>query len=114
MELHSLTHNLKGLNDSLSILKHNRFLQSITPKVDSLLLQVHKLRGTKLENLYHILMPWSTGWILEAEPIHKSWFNPDGVGKGGVCILLTSKYARLIALFGATMNNRVVRIKMKE
>lgn len=57
MKLHILTHNLKGLNDPLGILKHNKFLQPITPIVDVILFQEHKLRGVNLEHLVKNLMP---------------------------------------------------------
>lgn len=77
-----------------------------------LLFQEHKLRGTKLEHLEKRLMPWSTGWILEVEPGHKNWLNPDGAGKRGVGILLSSKYSRLVTPLGSLMNNRVVWTKM--
>ena len=74
-------HNIRGLNDPLSILKHNKFLWSITLRVHVLFFQEYKLRGAKLEHLGKRLMPWSTGSILEAEPCYKSWLNPNGVGK---------------------------------
>lgn len=78
MKLNILTHNLRGLNDPLSILKHNIFLRSMTPRVDVLMFQEHKLRGAKLEHLDKRLMPWSMGWVLEAKPGYKSWLNPNG------------------------------------
>jgi hypothetical protein len=91
MKLHVLTHNLRDLNDPLSILKHNRFLKLATFRVDVLLFQEHKWRGSKLEHLGKRLMPWSTWWILEVEPEHKNQLNPYGAGTVG--ILLAFKYA---------------------
>lgn len=57
-------------------------------------------------------MPWCIGWKLEVEPGYKNWLNPDGAGKGGVGILLASKYARLVTMSGSPMNKRVVWIKL--
>lgn len=91
MKIHILTHSLKDLNDPMSILKHNIFLQSNMPRVHVLLFYKHKLRGLKLEHLSKRLMPWSTTWVFEVEPFYKSWLNPEGDEKGGVDILLASK-----------------------
>lgn len=93
MKLHVLTRNLRDLNNPLSILKHNRFLKLATPRVDVLLFQEHKLRGSKLEHLGKRFMPWIAWWILEVEPGHKNQLNPYGVGKRTVGILLAFKYA---------------------
>lgn len=112
MKLHILTHNLRGLNDPLSVLKHNIFLWSITPRVDVLVFQEHKLKGAKLEKLDQRLMSWSTRWILEAKLGCKSWLNPNGGGKGRVGILLASKFTCLVIALGALINNIVVWIKM--
>lgn len=108
MKLNIMTHNIRALNDPTNILKYNRFLRSISPRVDVLLLQEHKLKGSRVEHLDKRLMPWSIGWILEVEPCYKSWLNPNGAGKGGVGIFLDTKYARLVTSSGAIMNNRVV------
>lgn len=91
----------------MSILKHNRFLWSISPRVDVLLFQEHKLRGAKLEHLNKINA--LEHWIdLEAELRYKSWLNHGGAGKGRVSILLASKYARLFTSSRSIMNNKVI------
>lgn len=113
MKLHILTHNLRGLNEASSVLRHNLFLRSITPRVNILFFQEHKLRGAKLDHLGQRLMPWSKGWVLEAKPSYKNWLNPSGAGKGGVGILLASKYARLVTTSSSLMNNRVIWIKLE-
>lgn len=113
MKLHILMHNLRGLNEPSSGIKHNLFLRSVTPRVDVLLFQEHKLRGAKLEHIGQRLMSWCNGWVLEAEPGYRNWLNPSGVGKGGVGILLVSKYVRLVKASGSLMNNRVIWIKLE-
>ena len=113
MKIHILSHSHKGLNDPMSILKHNIFLQSNMPRVDVLLFYEHKLRGLKLEHLGKRLMPWSTTWVLEVEPCYKSWLNPEWAEKGGVDILLASKYHGLVTSPRPIMNDRFVWIKME-
>ena len=85
----------------------------ITPKLDVVMIQEHKLRGKALENLGTHLMPGYASWILEAAPGEKSWLNPNAAGKGGVGILLARKYARLVTDHGALYDNRVVWIKLE-
>ena len=67
-----ITHNIRGLNDPESIAKERNFLTSLTPKVDIVMLQEHKLRGKALENLGSRLMPGCASWILEAAPGERS------------------------------------------
>lgn len=67
---------------------------------------------TKVESLSKRLMWWSSGWIVEAETGYKSCLNPNGAEKGGIGILLASKYSRQITTTGSLMNNRVVWIKL--
>jgi hypothetical protein len=69
-----------GLNDPESIAKERGFLNSLTPRVDIVMIQEHKLRGRALENLGSRLMPGCTSWILEAAPKERC----DG---GGACHL---------------------------
>lgn len=66
-----------------------------------------------MENLGSRLMPGYASWILEAAPGERSWLNPNAAGKGGVGILLTHKYARLVTGFGALYENRVFWIKIE-
>jgi hypothetical protein len=51
--------------------------------------------------------------VLEAAPGERSWLNPNAAGKGGVGILLNSKYAKLVTEHEALYDNRVVWIKME-
>lgn len=113
MKLHILTHNVIGLNDPSSVTRHNLFLRLVTPRVDVLLIQEHKLRGGKLSNLGQRLMPWRQGWLLDAEAGYKSWLNPNGVGKGGVGTILATKYARLVIAAGSLMQNKVLWINLE-
>ena len=108
-----ITHNIKGLNDSDCIAKEREFLNSLSPRVDIILLQELKLRGRSLDNLGHRLMPGCASWILEAGPSERSWANPDAAGKRGVGILLAHKYTRLVTNHGSLYNDRVVWIKLE-
>ena len=113
MKWNIITHNIRGLNDPESIAKERGFLSMLTPKVDVVMIQEHKLRGRALENLGSRLMPGCASWILEAAPGEKSWLNPNAAGKGRVGILLSNKYAKLVTAIGALYDNRVVWIKLE-
>ena len=64
-----------------------RFISSLTPRADVVMIQEHKLRGRALENLGCRFMSGCMSWILEATPRERSWLNLDAAGKGGVGIL---------------------------
>lgn len=113
MKWNIITHNIRGLNDPDNIARERCFINSLTPRVDIVMVQEHKLRGKALENLGNRLMPGCASWILEAAPGEKSWINPNAAGKGGVGILLTHKYARFVTEHGALYDDRVVWIKLE-
>jgi exonuclease III len=112
MKWNIITHNIRGLNDPESISKERCFINSLTPQVDVVMIQEHKLRGKALENLGSKLMPGCVSWILEAAPGERSWINPNAAGKGGVGILLSHKYAKLVTEHGSLYENRVVWVKL--
>ena len=101
MKWNIITHNIRGLNDPDNIARERCFINSLTPRVDIVMVQEHKLRGKALENLDSRLMPGCASWILEAAPGERSWINPNAAGKGGVGILLAHKYARFVTEHGA-------------
>ena len=68
MKWNIITHNIWGLNDPENIAKERGFLNSLTPKVDIVMIQEYKLRGKILENLGSRLMSGCASWILEAAP----------------------------------------------
>ena len=68
MKWNMITHNIRGLSDPESIAKESSFIQLLTPRVDVVMIQEHKLRGKVLENLGSRLMTGCTSWILEAAP----------------------------------------------
>ena len=72
------------------------------------MIQKHKLRGKTIDSIGNNLMHGYTSWILEAAPDERSWLKPNVVGKGGVGILLYSKYVRLVTEHGALYDNRLV------
>lgn len=77
---------MHGLSDLDNIAKEKRFLNSLTPKIDIIMIQQHKLRGMLLEKLGARFLPFCPSWILEATLRERSWLNPNEVGKGGVGI----------------------------
>ena len=113
MKWNIITHNIRGLDDPESIAKERGFISMLTPKVDVIMIQEHKLRGRALENLGSRLMPECASRVLEAAPGERSWLNPNAAGKGGVGILLANKYAKLVTATGALYENRVVWIKLE-
>ena len=108
-----MTHNIRGLNDPESITKERCFITALTPKVDIVMIQEHKLRGRSMDNIGSRLIPICASWKLEAAPGEKSWINPNAVSIRGVGILLAQKYARLVIDYGALYDNRVVWIKLE-
>ena len=71
------------------------------------------IRDKAMENLGNRLMPGCASWILEAALGERSWINPNTAGKGGVGILLTHKYARLVTYHMALYDDKVVWIKLE-
>jgi hypothetical protein len=72
MKWNIITHNIRGLNDPENIAKERGFLNSLTPKVDIVMIQEHKLRCRALENLGSRFMPGFASWIVEAAPEERS------------------------------------------
>ena len=83
MKRNIITHNIQGLNDLERIARERCFIKSLTPKVEVVMIQEHKLRGKSMENLGNKLMPGCASWVLEAAPGERSWLNPNAAGKGG-------------------------------
>ena len=89
------------------------FFTSLIPKVDVFVIEEHKLRRKALDELGSRLIPRYACWVLEAASGEKIWINPNAAGKGGVSILLASKYARLITDHETLYDNRLVWIKLE-
>ena len=113
MKWNIITHNIRGLNDPESITKERGFLTTLSPRADIVMIQEHKLRGRALENVGNRLIPGYTSWILEAAPGERSWLNPSAAGKGGVGILITNKFAKLVTANGSLYDNRVMWVKLE-
>ena len=69
MKWNLITHNIRDLNDPENIRKEREFINSVTPKVDIVLIQEHKLRGRLMENIGTRLMPGCDSWVLGARSI---------------------------------------------
>lgn len=102
MKLNIITRNITGLNDLESIL---RFINSLSPKVDVVMIQEQTLRGRLLKYLSHRLMLGGGSWILEVTPGERSCLNPKAACKGGGEVLLTSKYTKLVTTHGTLYDN---------
>lgn len=83
MKLNIISHNFRGLNDPESVTKGKKFINSIIPKIDIVMIQDNKVRGRLLDSLSTNLMSGCASWIFPVEPREKSWLNPNVVGKGG-------------------------------
>ena len=68
MKWNLITHKIWGLNDSESNNRERGFLNSLSLRINIIMLQKPKLRGQKLDNLGARLMPGCANWILEADP----------------------------------------------
>lgn len=75
-------------------------LVSLTPKMDIVSIQEHKLRRKLLENLGPIIMIGCTSWILEATQGERSWCNLNVASKDGVGVLLDNKCAGYLRRMG--------------
>ena len=84
MKWNIITYNIRGLNDLDSITKERCFIMALTPNVDIVMIQEHKLRGRSMDNLGNRLMLGCASWILEAAPGEKNWINPNATGKRGL------------------------------
>ena len=113
MKLNIITHNIRGLNNPENITKERGFLTTLSSRVNIVMIQEHNLRGRALKNLENRLMPGYTSWILEAAPRERSWLNPSAAGKGGVGILITNKFAKLVTANGSLYDNKVVWVKLE-
>lgn len=51
MEWNIISHNIRGLNDPDNIAKKRSYINFLTPRIDVLMIQEHKLRGRALEHI---------------------------------------------------------------
>lgn len=86
---------------------------AITPHPDVVMIQEHKLRGNNLDNQGSRLILSNESWILAAAPGERSWINPNVARKGGVGIIIASKFTKLVTMHGALYDNRVVGLSYK-
>ena len=86
--------------DPENINKERGFLNSLSPKIDIVLLQEYKLRRHAQDNLGARFFPGCTSWIFEVEPGERNWLNPNAAGKWKVGILLAHKYAGFVRTTG--------------
>lgn len=78
------------------------------------MIQKFKLRGILLKNLRTGIMLGYANWILEAIWGEINWLNPNTNGKGGVGVILTSKYTtRLISAHGALYDNWAIWVRIE-
>ena len=51
MKWNIISHNIRGLNDPDNIAKKRSYINFLTPRIDVLMIQEHKLRGRALEHI---------------------------------------------------------------
>jgi hypothetical protein len=78
----------------------------VQPSCEVLLLQEHKLNGTKANELGRNLWPEAACYMLDADPGYTS--NPNGAGRGGVCILVSPYLKHMIASNGFVRDNKAM------
>lgn len=60
--------NVRGINNDHKVRVIRVYLSSLSPKVDVLCLQEHKLEGDNVDRNIHMLWRRDNSWSLEASP----------------------------------------------
>jgi exonuclease III len=87
--------NVRGLNEPCKINRWRNYIQTIEGGIDVIMIQEHKLRGSRLNNMGRKLWPSYKCWALEAEHGYTS-DGTEGARKGGTSTLLHRKLASLV------------------
>lgn len=105
MKLHLMSYNVRGLNEVGRIDRLKYFISQVSPRLDCLMIQEHRLRHDAARNVGRTLWRGAKTWCLEAT--HGYTIAGLGAGKGGVVTLLAPKWVSMITQQGSIMNNRV-------
>ena len=89
------------------------YIGNLSPRVDVLCLQEHKLRGDKVERNIRTLWKSENFWSLEASPSNDAEDRKIGAGKGGIAICFHPRLQPLILDKGSLAGNRVQWIRFK-
>jgi hypothetical protein len=94
--IHLFSYNVCGLNNTQAIHKLSEYVHNISPKTDGMLLQKHKLRGDRANNLGQI--PWrqASNWTIEASPRYIINDPNSRTKKGGNNSFVTGKWGKLV------------------
>ena len=100
-----MTYNVKGLNNPKKMAKLRSYFDFVQSKLDVCFIQEHKLRERNLDSLARNLFRNALCFHIEAE---------EGLqhtaGKGGLAILLASKWMSSIKSIGSIFRGRAMWI----
>jgi len=63
--IHLFSYNVHGLNNTQAVHKLSEYVHNISPKIDGMLLQEHKLKVDRANNLGQILWMEASNWTIE-------------------------------------------------
>lgn len=104
---------MHGLNDPESTLKERCFLNTLTLRVNIVIIQKYKLRGMSLENVGYRLMSKYTCCNLAAPLEDQSWINLNVARNGGIGVHPSKHFTRLVTIYGALYEDGVFGIKFE-
>lgn len=113
MKLTIIDHNMHGLNDHESILKIWCFLNTLTLRVDIVIIQNYKLKGMSLENVGYWLMSKYTCCNLAVPFENQSWKNLNVARNDGIGVHPSNNFTRLVTIYGALYEDGVFWIKFE-
>jgi exonuclease III len=118
VKLQILSYNVQGLNNPTKVRKLQINIRLTKSAYDMILLQEHKLCGEKAKELGRNLWLDAACICLDAACICLDatpgyTLNENGVGRGGVCILVSSYLKHLIDSCGSLRDNRALWITFK-
>jgi hypothetical protein len=97
MKLHVMTYNVHGLNMEEDTCKLSYYFKGIHPRLDIIVLQKHELRGNKVKKVGELLWKEVSSWIIEAKEGYTSEMQHGQINKGGSCVWLDPKWAKLVS-----------------
>lgn len=106
MILTIVSQNVQGLNDPAAFNRARSYFRPLLPSIDTLCLQEHKLRGSRLVNLKNHFWSQAGCYKVEAAPGYNHDPNDEGAGSGGLCILINPKIKHLVISSGHSRSNR--------
>jgi hypothetical protein len=113
MKVHILSINVQGINKDTKVGVIRNYTCILSPRVDVLCLQEHKLGGDKVEGNIRTLRKSKNFWSLEASPSNKVEDKKIAVVKEGIALCFHPRLQPLILDKGSMAANKVQWIKFK-